>query len=107
MCKCSSPLKVRYAIKILLIVKHCVLYLQIFRKGLTRMFADSGRDCVFMETSINLKRYPHMVIECVPMPKEVGEMAPIYFKVKYICKCCLKVVCCTVSHFALCKILCF
>lgn len=67
------------------------------------MFKDSGRDCVFMETSINLKRYPHMVIECVPMPKEVGEMAPVYFKVRYISKLCLKLL----SHFAICRILCF
>ena len=24
-----------------------------------------------------------MIIECVPLPKEVGDMSPIYFKVKY------------------------
>jgi len=45
------------------------------------MFSDRGEDCVFMETCMNLKRYPHMVIECIPLPKEVGDMAPIYFKV--------------------------
>jgi len=45
------------------------------------MFSDRGEDCVFMETCMHLKRYPHMVIECVPLPKEVGDMAPIYFKV--------------------------
>lgn len=26
-----------------------------------------------------------MIIECVPLPKETGDMAPVYFKVKY-CK---------------------
>jgi len=45
------------------------------------MFSDRGEDCVFMETCMNMKRYPHMVIECIPLPKETGEMAPIYFKV--------------------------
>ena len=60
-------------------------HVQIFRKGLTRMFSDQGEDCVFMETCMNLKRYPHMVIECVPLPKEIGDVAPIYFKVIVIC----------------------
>ena len=46
------------------------------------MFADSDEDVVFMETSMHLKRHPHMVVEAVPMPKEVGDMAPIYFKVR-------------------------
>jgi len=59
---------------------------QIFRKGLTRMFSDRGEDCVFMETCMNLKRYPHMVVECIPLPKEIGDMAPIYFKVT-VCVC--------------------
>ena len=57
--------------------------LQIFRKGLTRMFADNDEDVVFMETSMHLRRHPHMVVEVIPMPKEVGDMAPIYFKVNY------------------------
>ena len=47
------------------------------------MFADNDEDVVFMETSMYLRRHPHMVIEVIPMPKEVGDMAPIYFKVNY------------------------
>jgi len=58
-----------------------VFYVQIFRKGLTRMFSDRGEDCVFMETCMNLRRYPHMVIECIPLPTDVGDVAPVYFKV--------------------------
>jgi len=47
------------------------------------MFADDGQDCVFIECSKNLKRLPHMAIECVPLPQELGDLAPIYFKVSY------------------------
>ena len=55
---------------------------QVFRKGLTRMFEADDEDCVFMETSRSLQRQPHMVLECIPLPREVGDMAPIYFKVR-------------------------
>lgn len=54
--------------------------IQVFRKGLTKMFQDRDEDVVFMETSMKLKYFPHMHIECVPMPKETGDLAPIYFK---------------------------
>ncbi|WAQ99498.1 C19L2-like protein [Mya arenaria] len=53
----------------------------LFRKTLTRMFTEKDEDVVFMETSMRLKHFPHMCIECVPIEKEVGDMAPIYFKV--------------------------
>ncbi len=46
------------------------------------MFSDRDEDCVFMETSKNLKFHPHMSVEVIPMDKEVGDMAPIYFKVR-------------------------
>ncbi len=45
------------------------------------MFGDRDEDVVFMETSVNLRRHPHMRVEVIPMPREVGDMAPIYFKV--------------------------
>ncbi|XP_060575172.1 CWF19-like protein 2 [Ruditapes philippinarum] len=54
--------------------------IQVFRRTLTKMFADRDEDVVFMETSMKLKQFPHMCIECVPMDKEVGDLAPIYFK---------------------------
>ena len=59
-------------------------HVQAFRKTLTRMFAERGEDVVFMETSMNLKHFRHMCIECVPMEKEIGDMAPVYFKVKLL-----------------------
>jgi len=57
------------------------------------MFKDRDEDVVFFETAVFLKHHPHMYIECVPMAKEIGELAPIYFKVKidsikiFIIKC--------------------
>ena len=52
-----------------------------FRKSLVKMFEDKGLDCIFLETNMNMKKQYHMVYECIPLPKEVGDMAPIYFKV--------------------------
>ncbi|CAI9152787.1 unnamed protein product [Rangifer tarandus platyrhynchus] len=54
--------------------------IQMFRKSLVKMFEDKGLDCIFLETNVNMKKQYHMVYECIPLPKEVGDMAPIYFK---------------------------
>ncbi|KAM9319812.1 CWF19-like protein 2 [Gastrophryne carolinensis] len=54
--------------------------IQMFRKALVRMFAEKGLDCVFLETNLNLRKRFHLVYECIPLPKETGDMAPIYFK---------------------------
>lgn len=51
------------------------------------MFAEKGLDCVFLETNINMKKRFHLVYECIPLPKETGEMAPIYFKVGIVFLC--------------------
>lgn len=45
------------------------------------MFESQNLDCVFMETHIYPRQQKHMVLECVPLPRELGDMAPIYFKV--------------------------
>ena len=66
----------------------CSLYLdenvwsevEIFRKGLTRMFTDRDMDVVFMETYTSVKRKTHMFIDCIPLPQSEGELAPMYFK---------------------------
>ena len=52
----------------------------IFRKGLTAMFAERGMDVIFMETYSSTRGKNHMCIECIPLPKEIGELAPMYFK---------------------------
>nr|XP_018893234.2 CWF19-like protein 2 isoform X2 [Gorilla gorilla gorilla] len=54
--------------------------IQMFRKSLVNMFEDKGLDCIFLETNMSMKKQYHMVYECIPLPKEVGDMAPIYFK---------------------------
>lgn len=51
-----------------------------FRKALTKMFASSDDDIVFFETAMYLNRFPHMSLQCVPLPREQGDLAPIYFK---------------------------
>lgn len=51
-----------------------------FRKALTKMFSAKNEDVIFFETAKNLEKYPHMYIECIPLNKEEGDLAPIYFK---------------------------
>ncbi|XP_061538456.1 CWF19-like protein 2 isoform X2 [Phycodurus eques] len=60
--------------------------IQLFRRSLVRMFESQELDCVFMETHMNPRRRQHMVLECIPLPRELGDMAPIYFK-KAIMEC--------------------
>ena len=45
------------------------------------MFASQDQDVVFMETSMHLRHFPHMTVECIPLEREIGDLAPIYFKV--------------------------
>ncbi|XP_059123244.1 CWF19-like protein 2 [Peromyscus eremicus] len=54
--------------------------IQMFRKSLVKMFEDKGLDCIFLETNMGMKKQYHMIYECIPLPREVGDMAPIYFK---------------------------
>ncbi|KAG7246894.1 hypothetical protein CRUP_031351 [Coryphaenoides rupestris] len=54
--------------------------MQLFRRTLVRMFESQELDCVFMETHMNPRRRQHMVLECIPLPRELGDMAPIYYK---------------------------
>lgn len=53
---------------------------QDYRKALVRMFRARGEDCVFIETAIGFKKHPHMLIECIPMPDDMGSLAPMYFQ---------------------------
>lgn len=54
--------------------------IQNFRKALIKMFDEMDKTAIFMETSIHHKWQPHSVIECIPVSKEDGDMAPMYFK---------------------------
>ncbi|CAK1543132.1 unnamed protein product [Leptosia nina] len=51
-----------------------------YRKLITQFFDSQNKDVVFYETATKLHRYPHFVINCVPLPRDVGDMASIYFK---------------------------
>ena len=53
---------------------------QEFRKALVKMFLAQGEDCVFMETAMGFRKHPHMVIECVPVPEDMGSMLPMYYQ---------------------------
>lgn len=59
---------------------------QLFRKSLVRLFESRGEDCIFFEMARGFRNLPHMTIHCIPLPKETGDMAPIYFK-KAIMEC--------------------
>jgi len=54
--------------------------IEVFKKGLTKMFSDKEQDVIYMESYTDTKRKAHMMIECIPIPKEEGFMAPMYFK---------------------------
>lgn len=51
-----------------------------YRKAVVKMFQSRDEDVIFFETAMYLNRFPHMSLECIPMPKEQGDLAPIYFK---------------------------
>ena len=53
---------------------------KIFQKGLTKMFADHDKDVVFSECFCNPGRKAHMYIDCIPLAKNEGSLAPMYFK---------------------------
>ena len=53
---------------------------KIFQKGLSRMFADNNMDTIFTECYTSTSRRSHMYIECIPIHKEQGSVAPMYFK---------------------------
>lgn len=44
------------------------------------MFAREDKGVVFFETSMSLRRKRHVFIECIPLPRDLADEAPIYFK---------------------------
>ncbi|KAF8021840.1 hypothetical protein BT93_G2091 [Corymbia citriodora subsp. variegata] len=52
-----------------------------FKKCLIMMFAKQEKDLVFLETVMGLaQQRRHCLIECLPLPREVANDAPLYFK---------------------------
>lgn len=45
------------------------------------MFAAQDKDVVFLENVQFLKRQHHTKIDCIPLARDLGEVAPMYFKV--------------------------
>ncbi|KAH7731453.1 CWF19L2 protein [Aphelenchoides avenae] len=54
--------------------------MRLWRKGLVAMWNSEDHDCVFIEMVRDPTSQKHMSIECIPLPREVGDTAPIYFK---------------------------
>lgn len=50
-------------------------------KCLMRMFAEEDKGVVFYETVLNIKWQKHTYIECIPVPWDLFEQLPAYFKV--------------------------
>ncbi|KAH9865415.1 hypothetical protein J1614_008998, partial [Plenodomus biglobosus] len=51
-----------------------------FMKCLTRMYHDQGRDVIFYENAAHPGRKGHAAMNAVPIPFELGDMAPAYFR---------------------------
>uniref|UniRef100_A0A1I7TL15 CwfJ_C_1 domain-containing protein n=2 Tax=Caenorhabditis tropicalis TaxID=1561998 RepID=A0A1I7TL15_9PELO len=54
--------------------------MRLWRKGLVALWKQQNRDCVFFEMSRHVDSNPHVIVECVPLDQEIGDMTPIYFK---------------------------
>ena len=51
-----------------------------FMKSLTRMYASQDLDVIFYENAAAPQRRKHAAIMAIPLPKDLGEVAPAYFK---------------------------
>ncbi|XP_076177300.1 CWF19-like protein 2 isoform X2 [Ptiloglossa arizonensis] len=54
--------------------------LKILKQCLYKMFIDQNQYPVFYEIYKSRHKFSHMQLECVPLPKEIGESVPMYFK---------------------------
>lgn len=46
------------------------------------MFTEEDLYPIFFEVYKRRCKFSHMQLECIPLPKEIGELAPVYFKVR-------------------------
>ena len=51
-----------------------------FMKSLTRLYHDQGREVVFYENAAAPQRRMHAALVVVPIPYEMGDMAPAFFR---------------------------
>lgn len=54
--------------------------IKVFKQVLTKMFMDNKQTPIFFEIYKNRHKFPHMQLECVPLPDESADLAPMYFK---------------------------
>nr|XP_031839933.1 CWF19-like protein 2 isoform X2 [Nomia melanderi] len=54
--------------------------LKVFKRILYDMFTEQNKYPVFYESYKNRHKFLHMQLECVPLPKKIGELIPMYFK---------------------------
>ncbi|KIX04878.1 uncharacterized protein Z518_05749 [Rhinocladiella mackenziei CBS 650.93] len=55
-----------------------------FMKSLTRLYHDQGRDVIFYENAAFPHRKPHAALTVVPLPYNLGETAPAFFKEAFL-----------------------
>jgi len=48
------------------------------------MFMNENLYPIFFEVYKKRQKCSHMQLQCIPLPKEIGELAPLYFKVNII-----------------------
>ena len=53
---------------------------QNFMKCLTRLYASRSQAVIFYENAAHPSRFPHAAMTAVPLPLDVAEMAPAFFK---------------------------
>ncbi|ELR08468.1 hypothetical protein VC83_01244 [Pseudogymnoascus destructans] len=51
-----------------------------YMKSLTRMYHDQGRAVIFYENAAAPNRRPHAALQAVPLPYELGDTAPAFFR---------------------------
>ncbi|KAJ3572654.1 hypothetical protein NPX13_g4974 [Xylaria arbuscula] len=51
-----------------------------FMKCLTRLYHEQGREVVFYENAATPQRHMHAAMQAVPIPYELGDTAPAFFK---------------------------
>lgn len=51
-----------------------------FMKCLTRMYHDQGREVIFYENAAAPHRHMHAAMQAVPIPYDLGDTAPAFFK---------------------------
>lgn len=55
--------------------------MRMFQQCLVQMWQAQDKDVIFLETVMNLNKQYHTVVHAIPLDRDSGAMAPMYFKV--------------------------